>query len=141
MPLIVPNRKSYLPAQCLHMNKACCYFCTLFFLGKNTKREREEINILVGDILVKQLDDGADRMNFTSVAPLPENALLTDDGVLTYIPTKPENVALIIAGKNSCGFRVLKEFNIRVSPCLCKNGGLCQRYTNFTLGTGKLGSD
>ena len=85
---------------------------------------------------MKQLDEGVDRMNFTSVTPLPENALLTADGVLTYIPTQPENAALVISGENSCGYKVLKEFNIRVSPCLCKNGGLCQRYTNFTLGTG-----
>lgn len=91
---------------------------------------------MVGDILVKQLDDGVEKMNFTSVTPLPDNALLTNDGVLTYLPTKPENAALVIVGENSCGYKVFKELSIRVSPCLCKNGGVCQRYTNFTLGTG-----
>ena len=76
-------------------------------------------------------------MNFTSVAPMPDNALL-EDGILTYIPTTPENAALVLLGENSCGYKVFKELHIRVSPCLCKNGGICQRYTNFTLGTGKL---
>ena len=100
-------------------------------------REREEISILVGDIFVKQLDDDVGKINFTSVTPLPENAVLTKDGVLTYLPTKPENVVLVIVG-DSCGSQVFKEFIISVSPCLCKNEGICQRYTNFTLGTGKL---
>ena len=101
-------------------------------------RDQEDINLLVGDALVKQLDGGLQKMKFKSARPLPANALLTEDGVLTYLPTEPENVALVIIGENPCGFKVLKEITIQVAPCLCKNGGQCQRFTNFTLGTGKL---
>eukprot|EP00794_Sanderia_malayensis_P009603 gene9603-10590_t len=110
--------------------------------GKNGKvasgRDREQINLLVGDVLVKQLEGkggGSNKLKFSSAHPLPVNALLTKDGILTFIPTRPENVAMLLVIENQCGEREYKEITIQVSPCLCKNDGKCERFTNFTLGT------
>ncbi len=111
--------------------------------GKSSKlmegRKREQISLLVGDVLVKQLDAGPEgnKLKFSSAQPLPSNALLTEDGIFTFLPTHPENVALVIVAEDQCGYKEYKEMIIQVSPCLCKNGGTCQRFTNFTLGTGK----
>ena len=103
-------------------------------------RNREQINLLVGDVLVKQLDGGQEnnKLKFSSVQPLPPNALLTEDGIFTFLPSQPENAAVVVVAEDSCGNKDYKEIVIQVSPCLCKNGGTCQRFTNFTLGTGSL---